>query len=342
MKLKLLFAFGLLLWSGADRIIAQDIHFTQFEFSPLHVNPANVGGFNGSYRIGGIFRDQAASITGLGSEFRTLNFYIDATFPWGFRKKDWVGFGMNFLQDRSGAIGLGTGGFIAQASYHLALAKGSDISLGAQYGGVNMNIKNKDKAIFESGINNPGGGSADLGKLQDKANYTDISIGLAYNTSISAKKHGLKIGFNAGRVNNPTVNLSSGGSGNKLGTLLTAQAGMDYHLNEKVDVRPMLWIRNLKTFTTVVPQCMVSYLFNVEKGIRLNGGLGYRIGDAAQVMLGMDIKKIRFQVGYDQTLSSLSSSQSPGGFGAIEFGIMYVGTVTKKPNPKPKVFCPRF
>jgi len=59
-------------------------------------------------------------------------------------------------------------------------------------------------------------------------------------------------------------------------------------------------------------------------------------------MLGMDIKKIRFQVGYDQTLSSLSSSQSPSGFGAIEFGLMYIGTVTKKPNPKPKVFCPRF
>jgi type IX secretion system PorP/SprF family membrane protein len=321
---------------------AQDLHFTQFDLTPLHVNPANVGGFPGSFRVGGLYRDQAFSVDGFGSDFSTINFYLDATFNWGLRKKDWVGFGMNFLQDRSGVIGLGSGSFIAQGAYHLGLRKGSDLALGVQYGGVGYNIKNKDLGKNEAELITAGGGAADLAKLQDKANYTDISIGLNYTASVTARKHQLKIGVSAARINNPKVTLSSGQSINKLGSLLTANLGYQYHYSEKLDLTPMLWVRNVKSFNTIVPQCMASYLFNVEKGIRLNAGLGYRIGDALQVMFGVDIKKVKVQIGYDQTLSSQKLAQSPKGVGALELGVCYIGTVVKKPNPKPRVFCPRF
>ena len=48
----------------ATYTFAQDVHFTQYEMTPGHVNPANTGGFYGSYRIGGIYRDQSLSATG--------------------------------------------------------------------------------------------------------------------------------------------------------------------------------------------------------------------------------------------------------------------------------------
>ena len=35
---------------------AQDVHYTQFYNSPLTTNPALTGVFNGSYRIGAIYR----------------------------------------------------------------------------------------------------------------------------------------------------------------------------------------------------------------------------------------------------------------------------------------------
>lgn len=28
-----------------NQLLAQDLHFTQYEFTPIHVNPANTGGF---------------------------------------------------------------------------------------------------------------------------------------------------------------------------------------------------------------------------------------------------------------------------------------------------------
>ncbi|MBK9270163.1 MAG: PorP/SprF family type IX secretion system membrane protein [Saprospiraceae bacterium] len=340
MKLKILVFITCALFSMIQKLSAQDIHFTQFSFSPLHVNPAQTGGFNGSYRIGGIFRDQVAAVTGIGSEFRTIHFFIDANLTKGFRKQDWVGFGMNFLQDRSGVISLGSGGFIAAAAYHLGIGKNSDISVGAQYGAVTMNIKDKEKAIFENSIG--GGQSPDLMKLQDRANYRDISVGLAYTTSLGTKKHKLVTGVNVARVNNPRVSLSQGGIGNRLGSMISAHASLEYRLNDKLDLIPMIWVRNLKSNTQIAPQCMVSYLFNSEKEIRLNGGLGYRLGDALEIMAGMDIKNIRFQIGFDLTVSGQTSAQSPSGFGAVELAAIYTGNIVKKPNPKPKVFCPRF
>lgn len=319
-------------------ISAQDLHFTQFSFSPLHVNPAQCGKFNGSYRVGGIFRDQAFAIAS-SSAYKTINFYLDATFPWRIRKNDWMGFGLNFLQDRSGDINWGSGGFIAQIAYHLYLNPRSSLSLGGQYGFVNYNIQNPEKAVFQSSFT---GGSSNPGILQNKAKYKDISIGINYLSSLGAARHILEIGLNAARINRPNVTQLTTGGSNELNTLFTANAGLTYHLNQKVDLRNYLWLRNLKSNTEIIPQCIVSYLFNAEKGIRLNGGLGYRVGDALQIMLGADINNLGFQIALDQTLSSLSSVQSPNGLGAVEFGVKYIGVVTKKPNPKPKVFCPRF
>jgi type IX secretion system PorP/SprF family membrane protein len=272
---------------------------------------------------------------------------MDANFPWGIRKGDWIGFGINFFQDRNGAIDLGRGGFLATAAYHLALGKSAktDLALGAQYGSVGYSVKSPQKARLEDAIVS-GQPSLDQDKLnQINANYTDLSIGLAFSTVVGVKAHQVRVGFNAGRVNQPNVSLISGGTGGvptKLGMLLTANAGMRYHYSEKIDLLPMVWFRSLEKFSVSSAQCMVSYLYNLEKKIRLNAGLGYRLSGDLQVMLGMDYGNVKAQIGYDQTLSSVKQAQDPSGFGGFEIGVVYVGSIVKKPNPKPKIFCPRF
>jgi type IX secretion system PorP/SprF family membrane protein len=327
---------------------AQDLHFTQFELAPVHVNPAYTGMFQGSFRIGGLFRDQNVPGSGISEDFRTPHFYIDANFPWGLRKKDWIGFGINFFQDRSGAIDLGKGGFLATAAYHFVLGKGnkSDIALGAQYGAIGYSVKSPQNAKIEDGIRS-GQASQDQSKLnQINANYNDISIGLAFSTVVGSKSHQLRLGVNAGRVNQPSVTLVSGSGGGsapqKLGMLLTGNAMLRYHYSEKIDLIPMLWFRSTDKVSVSSAQCMLSYLYDVEKKIRLNGGLGYRFTGDLQVMLGLDYGNVKAQLAYDQTIATRKQAQSPVGVGGFEIGVVYVGSLVKKPNPKPKVFCPRF
>lgn len=320
-------------------ISAQDVNFTQNELAPVFINPANTGGFLGTFRIGGIFRDRAPSFDG---GYKTPFLAIEMNFGFALRKKDWTSLSISLIDDRSGAINLGKGGFLVSGAYHLVVGKGN-LAIGGQFGGISLNAKNPEKAKFFDQLSSGATSSPDLMKLQSgKASYNDISGGLVYTAPVSVKKHSLKLGIAAGHITQPSVSVSGTGAANKLKMLFTASASLQYHLNEKTDLIPMFWFRNLSKASETVPQCMISYLFNVEKKIRLNAGLGYRLSDALEIMAGMDYGNIKVQLGYDLTTSNLSSALTPSGFGGIEIAASYIGAITKKPNPKPKVFCPRF
>ena len=49
---------------------AQDIHYTQFYASPLNLNPAAAGSFNGDYRFAANYRNQRSS---LGTPYTTMS-----------------------------------------------------------------------------------------------------------------------------------------------------------------------------------------------------------------------------------------------------------------------------
>mgnify|MGYP003378248168 CR=1 FL=1 len=183
--------------AASDVYKRQDLHFTQYEFTPIHVNPANTGGFLGTYRIGGVYRDQAASISGFGSDYRTPFLAIDVNFGFAFRPKDWTSLSISFFQDRSGEINLGKGGFLASGAYHLALGKG-DLSIGAQFGSVSLNVKNPEKANTFQKISTGASGADEMKLQQAKANYQDIAGGLAYTAPITSSKHVLKVGLSSG------------------------------------------------------------------------------------------------------------------------------------------------
>jgi hypothetical protein len=97
----------LLLWLSLGALSAQDIHYTLFNMAPLRTNPALTGAFEGTARIGGIYRGQWFSVNG-GGDMHTPSFYIDAPIIKGFRDRDWVGVGAVFVQDNAGPFNFRT------------------------------------------------------------------------------------------------------------------------------------------------------------------------------------------------------------------------------------------
>lgn len=69
---KLLQAFAFFLC--AQTLCGQDIHFTMYNMSPMTLNPAMAGKFEGTFRIGGIYRDQWASV--IANQFRTPSAWL--------------------------------------------------------------------------------------------------------------------------------------------------------------------------------------------------------------------------------------------------------------------------
>lgn len=95
-RLPLRVVFGLMLVLHLGVSHSQDIHFTLHSMTPLAFNPANTGGFYGSYRISGLYRDQYRSVTGNGA-FTTPTFSVDVPVIRGFKETDWVGVGIFFI-----------------------------------------------------------------------------------------------------------------------------------------------------------------------------------------------------------------------------------------------------
>ena len=70
---------------------AQDPHFTQYQSSPLLLNPTLTGFFNGDVRISGVYRNQWQNIA---SPFNTGSFSVDANVLKGvIRDGDILGIG---------------------------------------------------------------------------------------------------------------------------------------------------------------------------------------------------------------------------------------------------------
>ncbi|HRJ35295.1 MAG TPA: type IX secretion system membrane protein PorP/SprF, partial [Flavobacteriales bacterium] len=72
---------------------AQDIHFSQFDLSPINLNPGNTGLFDGTYRFAGNFRNQWRSVT---VPYSTFSLSADAN---NFLEKKGLGAGIRINHD---------------------------------------------------------------------------------------------------------------------------------------------------------------------------------------------------------------------------------------------------
>ena len=78
---------------------AQDaFHYTLFDFTEIAMNPALAGGFEGTARAGGLFREQDYGL--LAGQYRNPVGFLDAPIIKGFRKNDWIGIGMYYMYDQ--------------------------------------------------------------------------------------------------------------------------------------------------------------------------------------------------------------------------------------------------
>ena len=337
----------------AGHLSSQDLHWTLYNFSPLTLNPGFTGAYEGSFRVGGIFRDQAPNVTsarGLDdlderSNLRSLsnvyfpsyNFYIDAPLIRGFRKQDWVGVGGTFYSDQAGDVALGLTYVYGSVAYHLALDKKAKtvLTLGVQGGTGSRGVNEAGKALLESDIR-MNFQSPTSSFNAGSSTFFDLNTGLLLRSKVN-KKTDLNVGMNFRHL--VTTNYALQGD-LRLPLTFVIHSQLDTELNDKWSLAPTVMLLNAGNATETQLQGMLGYLFNEEKAVTLNFGLGYRVGDAGQFLLGMEYGAFRAAASFDLTLSGLNQiNNSVGGF---ELGVSYIGRIYKDPPIKPVLFCPRF
>lgn len=337
---------------------AQDIHFTQFTMSPMTLNPANIGGFEGTVRIGGIYRSQWTSVLSK-NQFETPSGWVDAPLIRGFRKKDWVGAGLMLFQDNVGAGKLTHSANKLGAAYHIGLGKKSNtvIAIGGHYGQETYRI-NDENLQFEDGFINstvPGEyqatQSADNTAIPDgdqrpKANFKDVDAGITISSKLNATMD-FKLGFSMFHIGQARFSLLTAGGGGGGNTTSFRQARrsilhgtFNVKTNDRLTISPSFIFQTMNKQDEIDVQALAGYLFNPEKDITLNFGVGYRLGDAINLLAGAKVKSLTVGVAYDVNTSGLNNdTRYRGGF---EIAANYIIKIYKKATVKPKILCPRF
>ena len=326
MKLKKLLNSLLFLTIFSGSILAQDIHFTNWDMAPLTINPAFSGAYSGTARIGGIYRDQWRSLPS--ADFSTPNVMIDAPIIRGIRKNDWVGIGLNMFQDKAGTFDLGYSAQYLSAAYHLGLNKKSTstLTLGIQWGSTNRDLTVPDGLAVlenrnESFIDNT-----------EESNYTEYKGGLLFKTMMG-KTSDMAVGFSVGHLFEPNYGLDSSAL---RPALIQAHGQFNLGMTKKWTLSPQVLFQSTGTASEISLQAWNGYKWDEKYTFR--GGLGYRANDMSelQFLLGADYKEnVRITAAWDYSLGDLAGNSG------FEVAAWYIIKIFKKPDVDPKILCPK-
>jgi type IX secretion system PorP/SprF family membrane protein len=327
----------------AYSVKAQDPNFSQFFVSPLSLNPALTGKFNGDFRIAGNYRDQWPTIN---KAFVTSTLSLDLPL---LRQKlnpiDTWGIGIMTLSDKSANGILSTNTISVSTSYHKGLDENGMHQIGVGFQGT-FSTKRLDgtRLNFEDELDQFGGWSIPSGETVNDRNlnfdYADFSMGVLYNGSTNGVNN-FYAGLSAYHLNKPRETFT-GDIYYTLEPRITFNAGTALPVG---DGSRKVYLSTLYSNQAGAQ----NFVAGAAAGLSLNDepenpselflGVWTRfnnVNDAIIPYAGLEFNGIRIGASYDVNVSSLKTgSQRRGG---IEVSLIYI---KRKPGYKP-LPCPKF
>lgn len=309
----------------------QDVHFSQFYYSPVGLNPAAAGVMKGDLRAVAIYRNQWASVS---TPFTTLSASFDMPINLKKMDKNFLGFGLHFNRDKSGTTGFSNLDVDGSFSYSLDLGSKYQrphyISFGLNFGMVQKSF-NSSSSTFDSQWNGeifdnqlPDGELFRLGRVS-KGNVT-VGAGALWNYAFDFKKR-FYLGAAMFHANSPNVSLT--GDTDKLLRKFAFTSGIELGGKES--------ITTLKPNVVAVFQGPNNFInigldVNFDLTDRTNHtnyknykafGLGiyHRLGDAIMASANFTYSDMKIGFAYDLNISQFNVAT--GGSGAFEVSLVY-------------------
>jgi len=334
-------AGALLIMNGfAINLYAQDIHFSQYQASPLIINSSNTGSFDGDYRFGLNYRNQWSSFI---KPFVTYSGFFDKLFKKELLGNDSFGVGLVLFSDNAGTAEFSTQSAIGSFGYHKKIDNEGKqvVSFGLQ-GGIMQKGFNYDNLKFgnqyESAFYNS--------ELESKETFSEQSIsypilhaGLGWYYNYNANLN-FNAGFSLFNINMPKESFY-GAEDNFLNRRMSLTIGADYLYNPLITISPgILFTGQTKAFEYLVGSTVGYKVREVPllKVIALMG-IWYRSTDAIILAPGLQYNNYRFGLSYDINISSLNNAS--GGRGALEMSLIYIFNTNPKLGIKRTVPCKR-
>lgn len=335
---------------------SQDQHFSQFYASPLTLNPALTGAFEGKYRVSLIYRDQWRKA--LDNPYQTFSAAADFRYPvkaYKQRYKDAVGVGVLFYNDKVNQINLTTNQIMASGAYHKALNPESNqfLSLGIQVGMVQRNL-NYDQLTFHDQFNGTNGFTNATGEDFPENNFafSDFQVGLNYSYA-PENKAGIFAGVAMHHVTEPEMSffyrqLPDEDKDERLSNLLfrkyTAHLAFRLPVGEFVQISPRAQVYSQGPHLTFSAGTNVRFLVNDISGTAIHLGAWARpvhnqntewSTDAIVALIGIEHQNFLLGFSYDISPGAVPSNNRNRS--AFEISVAYLGEYEDD-----SVQCPSF
>ncbi len=315
---------------------AQDLHFSQTAQTPLLINPACAGVFDGWQRV---IVNQRTQWMGTTTSFKTTSLAGDVTL---FKKergnKGYLGIGAIFNSDVGGDGRFGSQVGTLSLSGVLPMGKTGHIFSVGLLGGFGSRKGDISSLSFENQWNSTPYAfdqSLPSGEVQNLNNfsYLDIGTGFYYifnpNKSTFARNNEFKfqLGASVYHLNEPILKYTSG-SDDRLHKKFVFHSGIIKDFvgsNVSLDASIVQFIQG-GHFETILGS-MARYRF--QEGTKITGfsqnayvgfGLYMRVKDAIIPSIMVDYKGFKFGVSYDVTISKLRRAY---GGGSLEFSLSF-------------------
>ncbi|MCB9188563.1 MAG: PorP/SprF family type IX secretion system membrane protein [Flavobacteriales bacterium] len=308
---------------------AQDFHLSQYEASPMLLNPAMTGMFNGDFRAVVHYRSQWSSI--ISNPFQSSALSLDTRF-------NHFGFGGFITNTNAGVNRYSSTTMVLSGSYDYKFSGNPHhhISIGVQGGGIFKSI-NTNSITFEDQYDPANGGtfinSTNETFTSASSFLPEVSAGIIYYYTNTNKRVNPFAGFSTQHLTQPNESLI--GTESNLPMRNNAHAGIKVHINKKFQFL-MHGLGMKQGNVNEIMFSWVGYSYFEKSDISFSYGLTRRTNnDAVIVQMGVKYKKFQYRISYDLNTSNLQTVSN--GRGGFEFSLVFINS---KVNPIPVRTCP--
>jgi len=317
---------------------SQDIHYSQFNASPLNLNPALTGMFNGDLRFVANHRRQWKSVT---TPYNTFSGSFDMGINGLSGSRNRYNAGILINNDKAGDSELSLFQVALNLSAIRALDKDSKhfLGVGIQAGYSRRSI-NYSSLTFDEQYT---GDSFDpnAGNFETLAGgnhgYGDFGAGISWNMRATERTQ-LGAGISFQHINRP--NDSFLGSKVKMFPRMQLNLNADFAVAERFDLVPSVLYMSQGSFRELTGGTSVRYRISELPGRQYAFLLGawLRKSDAFIASAGIDYNNLKVGVSYDFNTSDLNRASN--GKGGYELSLIYIIRKVKPIGIKPP--CPLY